>query len=179
MLKRAVILYGSPKTNSNTEKLTKQLMDIWSNDYEFFLFDSYKESIKPCYDCGLCRKENVCRFSDLEDLFVKIEESDLIILASPIYNMGFPAPLKAVLDRFQFYYNLRFRKKNILCKEKKAIIVLVQGSKNRAYSDFLIKNLKEILKSINTKIEKSFVLLGTDFKDHNIEEVYNEMKELK
>ena len=179
ILKKAVILYGSPKKNGNTKKLVEKLVCFLSNEYDFFLFDAYKDQVKPCYDCGLCKEENFCYFFDLDDLFQKIKESDLIILASPIYNMGFPAPLKAVLDRFQIYYNFKFRKedKSAISKEKRAIAILVQGSKNSEYSDFLVKCLKEIFKSINASLEKKFILKGTDFEDCDIDSIYNKMKE--
>lgn len=41
----------------------------------------------------------------------KLEDADAVIVATPVYNLSFPAPMKALFDRFQRYYEAHFRRK--------------------------------------------------------------------
>ena len=53
----------------------------------------------------------------------KLEDADAVIVATPVYNLSFPAPMKALFDRFQRYYEAHFRRKiaQPITKHKKSI----------------------------------------------------------
>lgn len=179
--KKAVILFGSPRNDGNTKKVLNKVEEVLTEKYEFYTFNCYKQNVKPCFDCKFCCKNNVCINRDLDILFEKIEKSDLLILASPVYNMGFPAPLKAVLDRLQVFYNLMLkqplRKLNVIKKD--SIIILTQGSENAEYSEILFKHLKMILKPLNFKISHKLLLKGTDSKKLNLNDIENHLSCIK
>ena len=58
-------------------------------------------TIRPCKACDLCYKNGrPCIIEDdMDKLYDLIAEADIIAMASPLYYYGFPAQLKAVIDR--------------------------------------------------------------------------------
>ncbi|HPJ30203.1 MAG TPA: flavodoxin family protein [Methanothrix sp.] len=58
--------------------------------------------IKPCKgDLGCWQKhpgEYVIR-DDMQQLYPRFREADVIVYASPVYDSGITAPLKAIIDR--------------------------------------------------------------------------------
>ena len=51
--------------------------------------------------CGWCDENVGCVFDDMDEFFADFEQADYIVITTPVYNGGVPAPLKAVVDRFQ------------------------------------------------------------------------------
>ena len=65
--------------------------------------------LAPCVDCGGCRGTGHCVIPDgFEELYKKVEESALVILAFPSYFDSFPAQLKAFIDRLQSRFAVTF-----------------------------------------------------------------------
>ena len=65
--------------------------------------------LSPCVDCGGCRSTGRCVIQDgFEELYRKVEESELVILAFPSYFDSFPAQLKAFIDRLQSRFAVTF-----------------------------------------------------------------------
>ena len=62
--------------------------------------------------------------------YADFEAADGIIIASPVYNMSFPAPMKAILDRMQRYYSARFflGKRPPIAKRRPVALLLSAGS---------------------------------------------------
>lgn len=60
------------------------------------------------YEVGHCRESHQCRYpesaacgtpDDAAALFERMLDADVVLFASPIFSWGFPAPLKALIDR--------------------------------------------------------------------------------
>lgn len=108
-MKKAVILFASPHENGATKKLLDAFLSgLEPEEWETTLFDVCKAPVKPCTACGYCQKTDGCAFHDLDDFDAALRDSDLLVIASPVYNLTFPAQLKSVLDRFQRYFEARF-----------------------------------------------------------------------
>ncbi|MDR1466937.1 MAG: NAD(P)H-dependent oxidoreductase [Oscillospiraceae bacterium] len=160
--KNAVIFFGSPRENGFTAKLTEKFMMRTNEFYNFVKFSAYKEKIKPCIACGFCNSITTCIYKDFEKIDCLVKKSDTIIIASPIYNMSLPSPLKSVIDRMQPYFASQiFHKENLFnCKE--AILILTLGSKNKSASKLVRQQLKPVLNSLNAKILGQIVWENTD-----------------
>ncbi len=169
--KTAIIIFGSPKKNGHTAKLLLKFLKELKN-YEFTIIDSYKENIHPCIDCGLCKLEEICRYSDLDNLDHLLNTADLLIVATPVYNLSFPAPLKSIFDRMQRYFSARFFQKKIppIKKEKKAVLLLTSGSKDNNGKNFIETQLKMIFTIINAKLIHTISWSDTD-SNTNIEDL--------
>lgn len=86
-------------------------------------------TIKPCFDCGYCKKpENkYCIQKDgMQDLFRKIEAADGIIFSSPVYFGRASALYLSFIDRMYAMANADFSSK--LPKGKKFATIVTIGS---------------------------------------------------
>ncbi len=178
-MKKIVILFGSPHSNGHTKKLLDLFLQSLNFKFETILFDAYKEKISPCMGCDVCKKTNKCVFNDLEKLEKHLEDCDLLVIASPIYNLGFPAPLKAIFDRFQIYYNYFIvNKKYRINKNKKTILLLTSGKKNNDFINRFENQINYTLKYLNTKIYSKVIWDNTDKQPVLKNEVISKIKNL-
>lgn len=163
--KDTLIFFGSPKINGNTAKVTKQLIKLGRKHFNFKVVNSYILNIRPCYDCGYCKLHNICKFKDFDRLDLLIKKAKVIVISSPIYNCGFPAPLKLILDRFQpyFYSQQKLSKKDFEGNKKKALLILTSGRKEeKSGISSVYLQAKYSLKSINASIVKTINFTNTD-----------------
>lgn len=162
--KNSLILFGSPKLNGHTAKALNILTYKLSNNYTFKNINAYEENIHPCMDCGLCISKNACQFDDFNEIHNYLAASELLIIATPVYNLSFPAPLKAIFDRMQRYFCARL-KRNIrptFALPKQAIVLLTQGSNDLTGIDIITCQLKLIFSIIDTKLTAKIILQNTD-----------------
>lgn len=162
--KEALIFYASPKKNGFTASVLNKVVENLSSKYNFSTIDAYKSNIKPCIDCGVCKVKDGCQFDDFDEIDFLLGRCDLIIVASPVYNLSFPSPLKAIFDRMQRYYMARFLKKvqGPMLKPKNGIMILTCGSDDLSGIDISRKQLKMIFTTINTKLVGEIVMKNTD-----------------
>ena len=167
--KKAIILYGSPHENGNTKTALEKVLTELNDEYNFKFVDAYKENIRPCIDCSFCVKSGgKCIFRDFDDIDMALREADLIILATPIYNASFPAPLKAIIDRTQLYFNMKTKLKiNPFKQEKSAILIASYGSNDTSCEELILRQLRLFFVLLNAKLKKTIFVQGTDFKTGN------------
>lgn len=155
-------VFASPNKNG----LTAAVLDTFlkrTEGEQTDVFDVYEMSPAPCIGCGACKTFEGCINHDLDAFFSSFEESDLLVIASPVYCMSFPSPLKAIIDRFQRYYNARFSlgKRPAVEKSRKAVIILTAGSK-REDGGIVVRLLERCFSVMNTHIASVVVLNDTD-----------------
>ena len=135
----------------------------------FHTVDCYDRNIKPCFDCGYCKKTAECAIRDMDDIDEYLNKADLLIFATPLYNFSFPAPMKLILDRMQRYFSARFSLniKPPINKKKKGVLLLTCGSEDLSGTEIMQLQLKKIFTVINCKLVGSIFFKGTD-KMHEI-----------
>ncbi len=102
-MSKIIILSGSPRKNGNTELLVKSFTEgaKLKNEVEVISVREYK--VEPCTGCNACRKneEHKCfQNDDMKEIFYKLKDADILVIASPVYFYGVSAQLKAIIDRF-------------------------------------------------------------------------------
>ena len=163
MGKKAVILYGSPHENGHTKKALIDVINGLKSDYDFEFIDAFKANIKPCIDCGLCEKTGKCVFSDFNNIDKILRECETLVVATPIYNSSFPAPLKAIIDRTQMYFNMKTKLKiNPFKHKKRAILVATYGSNDDSCEEIILNQLKLFFILLNAKLSKAIFVKNTD-----------------
>ena len=100
----------------------------------------------------------------LDIFFEDFEDADYIAFFTPVYNNFFPAPLKALIDRFQRYYSARFcRGANPpIAKPKKVGAVIVSGSNSRQNADYMANTLKQCFAVLNGDFRARYYIPDTD-----------------
>lgn len=163
-MKKILIIFSSPHENGKTKKLLNLFIEPMRNKFEINFFNTYENAILSCDDCGKCKQFDQCKFDDLKNLNANLEDCDVIVIASPVYNLGFPGPLKTLLDRFQAYYN--FYMENGGCKvdkKKEVILLLTCGRKCEDFAvDVMERQLNCILKYLNAKVSSKIIWDQTD-----------------
>lgn len=101
---RFCVLMGSPRLDGNTAALLAPFLEeCAAMEVETRIISLYDREINPCWGCSAC--QNVpdgpgCVQDDgFEEIFRAMAESDVIVLATPIYAFFCTAPMKALLDR--------------------------------------------------------------------------------
>lgn len=99
---KALGIIGSPRKDGNTAHLLKKTLGVLEEgdvETETIFLKDYE--INPCEDCSeYCEKHNKCKMEDgMQELFVKLRESDIIILAGPTYMGGVTSRMRAFMER--------------------------------------------------------------------------------
>lgn len=102
MSKKVLILSGSPRKGGNSDILCDEFMKGTveaGNDVEKIrVADKKVGYCKACYYCTAHNGECVIK-DDMAEILQKMIDSDVIVLASPVYFYSIDAQLKAVIDR--------------------------------------------------------------------------------
>lgn len=160
----ALVLFGSPHKNGHTAKLLSAFLEGKPDSVKVAVIDAYREKAHPCTGCGKCREEDVCRFGDLERLDRLFRAADYLIVAAPVYNLSFPAPLKAIFDRTQRYYSARFFRgvKPPVERPKRAALLLCGGSESTEGPQIICRQLSVMFTVLNTTLSEEVFWLSTD-----------------
>ena len=101
-MKHVLILSASPRKNGNSDILCHQFMrgaqDAGHKTELITLYDRHTEFCRACYACfktGRC----VLR-DDMEEIIDKMQQADVIVVATPTYFYSMNGKLKTVIDRF-------------------------------------------------------------------------------
>ena len=144
-----ILLYGSPKTGGITEQMAARLLD----GVEHARFDAYETAANPCTDCHGCYADGRCVMRDLDAFYAALEQADCIVIATPVYHLSFPAPLKAILDRTQPYWATRFvRGIKPPIEKPKRVILLSHADKDAHGGEMLVRQLSPALTVLNAKL---------------------------
>ena len=159
-----VVLHGSPHKNSHTEKLTAAFLTQFESPISIRHVDLFQAHIKPCIDCKYCHIHNGCPLYDsFESITGKLDEADIIVLSTPVYYLGFPAPVKAFIDRTQqlFVRRILFKREKIAYNKSGVLICTCGGNDLMAVE--AMKAPSEMFFSVfGAKLSETVYLTGTD-----------------
>lgn len=104
------ILMGSPRKHGNTAQCLEPFCDeLKRGGAEYTLTWLYDKKIEGCHACRGCQKDwsdfNCVIDDDMTAIAADIKDSDVIVLATPIYSWYCTAPMKALLDRCVYGFN--------------------------------------------------------------------------
>jgi multimeric flavodoxin WrbA len=96
-------LYGSPRRSGNTELLLDEALkgaaEQGARTEGIHLCDF---RITPCEECLSCFNDGACVIvDDMQGIYPRLLEADVVILASTIFFYGITAWAKALVDRCQ------------------------------------------------------------------------------
>ena len=157
-------LIASPRKTGYTAKLLGTLLREFPKGTKIDIVNLYELNPVPCNACGYCKAGNGCSKKDLEEFFKKFETADVIVFATPIYFMGVPAPMKALIDRFQRYYEARFRRniKHPIEKMRKAVLIVTSGSDGEIGFEVVKHQLLQAFTVLNIELRGSMLARNTD-----------------
>ena len=91
---------GSPRKQATEYVLQEALSMMEEKGFETEFFTVRGKNIGPCRHCDYCMRKKECILKDdMYQVYPLIQEAQGLIMATPIYNGGLSANLKAVMDR--------------------------------------------------------------------------------
>lgn len=103
MSKKIVILNGSPRKNGNTSALVKAFTqgarDAGNTVTEFFLDDMKIHGCKGCFGGHSSRECPCVQKDDMTQIYPAVKESDVVVLATPLYYWNMSGQLRTAVDR--------------------------------------------------------------------------------
>ena len=99
-----LILQGSPRANGNTAWMAEEYKNAaLAAGHDVTLVNVSKKKIAGCLACEYChgKGNGACiQQDDMREIYGKLRETDMLVLASPIYYHNISGQLKCVIDRF-------------------------------------------------------------------------------
>jgi len=163
MKKKILVIKGSCRRDSYTNKLWKAALQDFQNT-EISVFDTFSEKFAFCNGCNYCENTGKCVHRDLDDFFQNFETADVVLFSSPVYNGSFSAPLKALIDRFQFYYTSFYKNGKVqpVAKRRKGILLASAGRNGKIALQAMEKDLSCAFTILNMELEGSALCAFTD-----------------
>ena len=159
---------GSPRRDGNTDHLLQQVIaGASSHGAETKTIILSELNIAPCRHCDGCIKTGKCVVDDdMQWLHIDLREADHIVLASPIFFMGVTAQTKAMIDRCQALWVIKYVLKLPVAinpgKERKGIFVSVGGTRLRNLFEPAIATVKSWLTTLDISYAGELVFSGID-----------------
>ncbi|MBP3870361.1 MAG: flavodoxin family protein [Faecalicoccus sp.] len=101
-MKRVVILSASPRKNGNSDILCQQFIkgaEEAGHTCECIRF--YEKKISFCRACYACFQTGKCVLQDdMKDILETVQQSDVLVIATPTYFLTMNGMLKTTIDRF-------------------------------------------------------------------------------
>lgn len=150
---KTLAFIASPHKNGNTAILLNHFLKGVSGEIE--IIDVYNTDVKPCIDCKYCYSHKQCVLKDdMTNIYEKIENSDNIVVASPVYFSFLPSPLKAIIDRLQVNWSGKFIRKDFTQGPTKKVGVLIMTAGS---------NMENVFQPIEHTMKQFFSITKSEF----------------
>ena len=159
---------GSPRRDGNTDHLLQQVMaGVSSQGAKIKTVILSELDIAPCRHCDGCIKTGKCVVNDdMQWLHTDLRKTDRIVLASPIFFMGVTAQTKAMIDRCQALWVIKYILKLPVAinpdKERRGIFVSVGGTRLRNLFEPATATVKSWFTTLDVKYAGALVFSGVD-----------------
>ena len=101
---KILVLNGSPRPRGNTAKMVSVFKEAAeSANHEVTVIDVCNRNIRGCLACEYCHGKGCgecVQKDDMQEIYALLKDTNMLILASPIYYHGISGQLKCVIDRF-------------------------------------------------------------------------------
>lgn len=161
---KVVTLLGSPRINGNTSTLAKVFNEnaqAAGAEVQTFLLN--KLTFRGCQACDACKtKSDKCVLKDdLAQVLEAVANTDVLVLATPIYFAEVSAQLKTFVDRCYSYMEPFEDMPSVsrLKPGKKMVLITAQNREEKLFSDVCEKYLM-IFQFLGFK--ETFLIRGCD-----------------
>lgn len=156
-MKKVLGVVGSPRRNGNTHILVSRILEGAREEGAItdilFLNDL---NIQECDGCHVCWKSKQCsKNDDMNNIYPKIIESDVIIFGTPVYWYGPTALMKGFIDRL-VYFNCPENRARI--KGKSAVIAVPFEEENPETAALLVTFFEKCLQYLQMNLVGKIVV---------------------
>ena len=160
---------GSPRRGGNTDLLLAELIKgAASKGAETNVIILNDLDITPCQHCDACLKAGKCKIQDdMQMIYQELEQSDRIVLASPIQFMGVTAQMKAMIDRCQSLWARKYVLKIPPLgnqRERKGFFISVGGTRLKNLFEPALVTVKTWFRVLDISYAGDLLFSGIDEK---------------
>ena len=101
-MKKILVLHASPRKNENTADMVHAFCEgAQKKGHNVTVFPLSNAHINPCKACDYCQthKGECIQQDDMTKLYPLLQSHDTLVIAAPVYYLGFPGTLKNLIDR--------------------------------------------------------------------------------
>jgi len=142
---KMIALMGSPRKRGNTELLVDAFIEgAESKGAVVEKVRVHDLEIGGCRACLACHKTGKChQKDDMIDLYDRLLEAEVWVIATPVYWWGPTSQIKAVIDRF---YSLCYGEHPRVIKGKKMVLITACADDVKIATPYLYGMLRESFK---------------------------------
>jgi multimeric flavodoxin WrbA len=158
-----MLLAASPHKDGYTARLAEAFLSA-AEDSEIRRFDAFGLGLLYCDDCGGCRRTpgSCVKTDGMGEVYAAFEWAEVIVIATPVYFNGVPAPLKTLFDRCQCLYVKRFVHRIPCAGRKKIGVLLAASGSSDEESDHVRAQVRQVLSCAGASLYGTVFLLHTD-----------------
>lgn len=111
-----LIVTGSPRKNGNTEIMASAFAEsAKAAGHTITIKKLSSLKVEPCLACKYCfTHDGVCiQNDDMNGLLTHLDQTDMLVLASPVYWFGLSAQIKCFIDRMYAFAKKGYHVKSI------------------------------------------------------------------
>ncbi|MDR9459690.1 MAG: flavodoxin family protein [Dehalococcoidia bacterium] len=162
---RILGIMGSPRIKGNTDLLLDEaLMGARSQGayIEKIIVDELE--IAPCHENYGCLVDGNCVIrDDMDSIYPKLLEADVVIIASPIFFYGLTSQVKALIDRCQALWARKYvLKQDPPDTGRKGAFIAVGATKGKKLFDGSILTVKYFFQAIGVEYGEELLIPGVD-----------------
>ena len=160
--------HGSPRIGGNTDILldafVKGAKDEGASVEKISLMS---RRITPCIECGQCDETGVCVLEDdMTPIYDQIKESDIVVVASPIFFYNITAYTQALVERSQACWIEKYvlKKGPFGGRERKGFFLSLGATKGKMLFDGVLRVMKYFFDAISAEFEGALLYRGIEKK---------------
>jgi len=163
-------IFGSPRRGGNTEILLEEALKGAEKEGakvdRLYLSDF---TLTPCKECHGCdRTGNCVILDDMQEVYPRLLEADVVILASPIFFYGVTAWAKALIDRSQAFWARKYLLKDPSLgkegKRRRGFFISVGATKGPKVFDGAVLTVKYFFDVLNAEYAGELVFRDVEAK---------------
>ncbi|NMA92291.1 MAG: flavodoxin family protein [Firmicutes bacterium] len=109
---KVLAVVGSPRPGGNSDLLTGSFLtgarERGVESVEIIYLNQL--NLRPCQGCDGCATDGICIIADdMQEIYRQVQTASGVLLASPIYFEGLSAQAKIFIDRFQCWWQAKYR----------------------------------------------------------------------
>lgn len=167
---KLLAIAGSPRRGGNTDLLLQELSrGAESEGAEVKTILLNELAIAPCRHCDCCLETGRCAIEDdMQWLHSELRGTDRLVLASPIFFMGVTAQTKAMIDRCQALWVLKYVLKLPIATngggERRGLFISVGGRRVANLFQPAIATVKSFFKTLDVTYAGALLFHGIEGK---------------
>jgi len=165
---KIIVFSGSPRKRGNTDLLADAFVaGATSQGADVGKIRLIELKYSPCIECGGCDETGKCILKDdLTTIYPKIENADVVVLASPMFFYNITANSQALVERAQAFWVRRYvlKQGEIGGKRRQGIFISAGATKGKLLFDGSLRVMKYFFDAIGGDLAASLLIRGVEKK---------------